>query len=413
MSSTTPQLGYPRARLSVRLRRIPTAGALPARAFLASRVLVLAAAVAGALTIPRRLDWGPFDPTHITTRLGALGNVLASASVRWDSIHYLAIAAHGYRHRPDAVFFPLYPLLIHALGFALGSQVLAAVTISAVSLFVALTLLHRLTAAELGPRAADVAVLLVAFAPLSLFFTAVYTESLCLALSLGCLYATRSGRPRLAAMLGGLAALTRVTGVLIVIPLAIMRLRSDRERRLRLAWVLAAPAGLAAYAAFLAARGLGALAPVLQQAGSEHLHRLTGPLDTLLLAARAALRGLESLGRFPVYDPSISGPFSGGAESVMLLAVLAIALAALIAAFRRLPLEYGAYAGATLLVCIASPVSAQPLQSLDRYTLTIFPLWMAAAAWIAERRLTRPVLGASAALLAFFSFQFATWAFIA
>ena len=76
----------------------------------------------------------------------------------------------------------------------------------------------------------------------------------------------------------------------------------------------------------------------------------------------------------------------------MLLAVLVIAVLALVVAFRRLPLAYGAYAGAALLVCIWSPVAGQPLKSLDRYTLTIFPLWMAAGAWMSERRPVRVTL---------------------
>jgi hypothetical protein len=115
----------------------------------------------------------------------------------------------------------------------------------------------------------------------------------------------------------------------------------------------------------------------------------------------------------PVYQPSIGGPFMPGAESILLLLVLAIALGALVAAFRRLPVAYGAYALAVLVVCTWSPVAGQPLKSVDRYTLTIFPLWMVAGAWVSERRLTRAVVVVSAGLLAFWTFQFATWAWVA
>ena len=69
-------------------------------------------------------------------------------------------------------------------------------------------------------------------------------------------------------------------------------------------------------------------------------------------------------------------------------------------AFRRLPFAYGTYALATLLVCIFSPVRGQPLKSFDRYTLAMFPLWMAAGAWVSERRRTRPIVLVSAVLLA-------------
>jgi hypothetical protein len=136
-------------------------------------------------------------------------------------------------------------------------------------------------------------------------------------------------------------------------------------------------------------------------------------LVTLVSAVQSAAAGLHSLSSQAIYQPSLGGPLSDGAESVVLLGVLALALVALVSAFRRLPIAYGTYALTTLLVCIWSPVTGQPLKSLDRYTLTIFPLWMAAGAWAAERRLTRAVVMVSAGLLAFWTFQFATWAWVA
>jgi predicted membrane-bound mannosyltransferase len=71
------------------------------------------------------------------------------------------------------------------------------------------------------------------------------------------------------------------------------------------------------------------------------------------------------------------------------------------------------YAALSLLICISSPVAGQPLKSLDRYVLVIFPLWMAAGAWVARRRLTRAAVIFSAALLAFYTYQFTTWAWVA
>jgi Mannosyltransferase (PIG-V) len=413
MSAAGAELAYPRSGVASRPGRAAAAVTLPVRALVASRLIILASGIAGALTVPRRLDWQAFDPTHLTTRLGALGDVLAAPAVRWDSIHYLAIAQHGYTRPSDAVFFPLYPLLIRALGLLVGSDVVAGVVISVVSTTAALIMLHRLTELELGRSAADSAVLLIAFAPLSFFFTAVYTEALFFALSLGSVYAARRERWWLAAILAGMAAVTRVTGVVLVIPLAIMRLRHTRRLERGLTSVLFVPAALAGYLAFTAAKGFGALAPVTEQAGATHQHLLTGPIDTIVLAVRAAFSGVASLASVPPYQPALSGPFSGGAESVVLLAVLAIGAAALVAACRRLPVAYGAFAATALLVSVSSPVAGQPLHSLDRYTLTIFPLWMAAGAWVAERRLTRSAVLVGAGLLAFFTFQFATWAFVA
>jgi hypothetical protein len=403
MSSTTPEVVAPRSVPGRRLVQAARTCPAPVAVFLASRLIVLVAAVAGALVLPRRDNWTLFDPAHLSVRLGAVGNVLGAAAVRWDSIHYLNIAARGYRHAADTVFFPLYPLLVRGLGFLTGSTVLAGAAISTASFAVALVVLHRLTRLELGERAADATVLLLAFAPVSLFFGALYTESLFLALSVGAMYCARRDRWWLAVALGALAALTRVTGVLLVLPLAIVW-----GRRRGLAWLASIPAAFAGYLAFIAAKGFGLLAPFVQE--SQYRRSMTGPAGTIVAALRAALAGLRS---HAVYAPSLGGPFSPGVESILLLAVLVIAALALLAVFRRLPLAYGVYAAAALLVCISSPVAGQPLKSVDRYALTIFPLWMAAAAWLSERRLTAKAVALSAVAMAFFAFQFASWAFIA
>jgi hypothetical protein len=414
MSATADAARLRQVSLPGRVLRALAGAPVPVRALVVSRLLVLGAGIAGTLAVPRRLGWWPAaDPARLTDRLGAVGNVLAAPVVRWDSIHYLGIAQLGYTSASSTVFFPLYPLLVRVLGFVLGSDPVAGVAISLGSFAIALALLHRLTALELGPRAADGTVLLLAFAPVSLFFSAVYTESLFLALSVGSLYAARQRRWKLACGLGALASATRVTGAGLVLPLALMYLRERRGLDRRAAWLLTVPAGLAAYLGYLALRGYGILAPFAGQTGAQHSHEMTGPLETLVSAVQAAAAGAHSVLTGPIYEPSLGGPFSGGAESIVLLAVLGIAVAALVAVIRRLPVHYGAYALATLLVCIWSPVAGQPLKSLDRYTLTIFPLWMAAGAWLSERRQVRLVVLVSAGLLAFWTFQFATWAWVA
>jgi hypothetical protein len=413
LSATSPELTCPRSSPGRRLVQTVRSCPVPVAAFLASRLIVLLAGVAGALVIPRRNDWTVFDPAHFSDRLGSLGNVLGAVAVRWDSIHYLTIAEHGYARATDTVFFPLYPLLIRAGGYLLGSTALAGAVVSSAAFTVALVVLHRLAALELGARAADATVLLLAFAPLSFFFSAVYTESLFLALSVGCLYAARRGRWRLSVALGPLGAVTRVTGIVLVLPLVILRIADRRGPDRGLVWVLSLPAAFAAYLAFVAAKGFGPLAPFLQETAKQYRRSMTGPPGTVVAALHAALSGLRTFGSTPAYAPSLGGPFSPGAESILLLGVLVLAAVALVAVFRRLPLAYGAYAAGALLVCISSPVAGQPLKSVDRYTLTIFPLWMAAAAWLSERRLTARTIVLSAGMLAFFAFQFATWAFIA
>jgi hypothetical protein len=234
-------------------------------------------------------------------------------------------------------------------------------------------------------------------------------------------YAARRERWALAAALGALAAGTRVTGVLLVAiallgparsRLKLSQLRADRRRL----WLALIPAGVISYLAFLTARGYGPLAPFRGESSAQYGRHFVGPLVAVWDALAAAVRGAVRIvtGSEPALLPhSLAGPFAPGAESIYLIAVLALAAFALVATFRRLPLAYGVYALLALLVALASPVAAQPLKSLDRYLLTIFPLWMAVGAWVAEKRLLWPVAAVSAALLAFFAMQFASWTFVA
>jgi hypothetical protein len=126
-----------------------------------------------------------FDPTGISTSFGSVGNVLAAPAVRGDAIWYERIAHAGYYTVAATRFFPLYPLLVHVGSWLTVSPTIAGVLISLIALLVALALIHRLAVLELGDRVANMTVELVAFGPLALFLSAVYTESLFLALSVG------------------------------------------------------------------------------------------------------------------------------------------------------------------------------------------------------------------------------------
>ena len=119
---------------------------------MAAATLQPAAGAAGELTV-WRAGWQSSDPSRISSSLGSVGNALGGSLVRWDSIHYLQIAAHGYTQFVNTSFFPLYPLLTAGLGGVVGSNVLAGVLISLAAFAVGLVLLHRLTSIELGQGA--------------------------------------------------------------------------------------------------------------------------------------------------------------------------------------------------------------------------------------------------------------------
>jgi hypothetical protein len=451
------------------------------RALWISRLLVWIAGIGAVATFGLVGKRAAFNPPHVTSGFGWLGDLLAAPAARWDAAWYLVIAHYGYRPELGAypavaartAFFPLYPLGIRGIATLGVPPVIAGVLLSLAALALALYGIHRLTALE-APRllrdhaggargddarwaggddaraadpaaracarardeeAARLAVLATALAPMACFFSAVYSESLYLALSVGVFWCARQGRWAWVGVLGALAGATRSAGLVLVVPVAILYLYGPREdrapdfapRRWRIVgiryrvrgealWLLALPLGLVAYLAYLALAGGSASEPFHAQQVWDR--QFAGPYVAVWDAARAAFEGarqLLSLQRRHVYYALSGGdPFVSAEHNLVLFGFLAAAIPAIVGVLRRLPLAYGAYVLAALALPLSYPVAAQPLMSIPRFLLVLFPLFMWLGAWLERRPRARPVLlGASALLLAFFAGQFATWHWVA
>ena len=383
-----------------------------------SRLVVWGAGLLGLLWLGRAAGTQQYDASGLTTPFSGFGNLLVAPSARWDSVWYLTIAQHGYGTadpHAQAAFYPLYPLLMRALGWVVGSPLVAGILVSLACFLGALVLLHRLAALELGAVDARGTVLLVAFFPTAFFFSAVYSESLFLLVSVGAFLAARNGRWAVAGALGGLAALTRNSGVLLLVPLAILFVQQERYGRRRQAlWLGLVPLGLALYLGWCAVALGDAFAPYHAQAlWLRHFE----PLGAVTGGVRAAWLGLRQLAHgspTPRYFTDNGGdPFLVAGDSLMLLGFLVFAVVACVGALRRLPLAYGAYAAVALAMTLSYPLDAQPLMSLPRYIVVLFPLQM----WLAQRAGRRGgvdrAVAVSAVLLGLFAAHFAHWGFVA
>lgn len=420
-------------RRAAALARDPAARVV-LRALVLSRVVVWAAGLFGALALGRRRGWAGFDPAHVTEPFGAVANALLAPAARWDSVWFLAVANHGYGgSSARTAFFPLYPLLAHAAGWLTGSALTGGLPVSLVAFAMGLGLVHRLAELELGRAAADRAVLLLACFPMSFFFSAVYSESLFLALSAGALLAARREHWALAGALGALGAATRSVGVVLVLPLLWIYLygpRAPGAPRARAGpawrprhplrpsglWLALVPAGLGAYMGWLWAAGVDPMTPFHAQ--EVWLREFAGPFGAVIDGAVAAFDGARQLlsgGRSPVYFHAAGGdPLAVGAQNLMLFGFLALALRALAGTLRRLPLAYGLWCVTALALPLSYPVGPQPLMSLPRFLLVLFPLFLWAGAWAGEgRRRFALLLGGELALLAVFTALFARWTFVA
>lgn len=326
---------------------------------------------------------------------------------RWDTVWYIDIARRGYAwHRPGVstsptAFFPLYPLLIRA-GVALThrSYLAVALAVSNLALLPALIYLWKLVAWERHNAAARRTVLYITVFPTALFFFAGYTESLYLLLTVASFYHLRRRDWLLAGVFGGLAAATRVTGVLLLVPLAYEYAR-DRNFTIRRMdwWVLSltlVPAGLAAFMIYLGHTVNDPLAFSHHQEGWQKI-----------FTWRLWAGFLETIRQIALVQPRAS---FFEAHNVLNGALGALSLVASVLAARRLPAAYGLFLLAFWVVTLSSPAMAGgypvPLVSLSRYVLTLFPLFIYLGILGTRRTINDSYLVPATALLSLLTVQF-------
>lgn len=331
-------------------------------------------------------------------------DLLFGTFAQWDAGWYLGVAEHGYTSRQSAAFFPLYPLVVRGLTAVVGSVAVAGVLVSLVSAGAAAVLVARLARPLLSERGARDSVLLLALYPVAFVFTSVYPEGLFLALAAGAFLAALQGRGWTAGMLAALAVATRPFGLALAAPLALLLRPRDRSPRelARPAPLLLLPVPLGLFAWHLD-RKLGD-ADVFLDAQSEYWQRHTptlGPLGGLREAIESAYHGAAQL---LLHLPRTGGGAYDRFDQIAVWFVLHLLLLGAAAwltwvAWRRLGAPYGLYSAALLVLALSSTSTWFPLQSLPRYLLADFPLFLALASLLERRpRARTAVLVAFAAV---------------
>jgi hypothetical protein len=213
-----------------------------------------------ALFLENNIPLAYHGPTYATDL------VLASLTGT-DAPYLLGIAAEGYHDAPvrdafrDWAFFPLYPLLVRVVSvLTLGNYAVAGVLVANLAFVGALAAVYALTIRYLDHDRAVRSLAFLTFAPGAVAFAMAYTDSLFLLLSVGAFLAAEHRRWALMALLYGLATLTRLQGILLGIPLAILIASADMPggwrtlagwKTPRLLWLAAGPAAFALFAAYL------------------------------------------------------------------------------------------------------------------------------------------------------------------
>lgn len=330
---------------------------------------------------------------------GGIAELSLGVWQRFDTLWYLRIAAQGYAPNDGStVYFPLYPLLIRLLGKVLfDNYLITALVISSLAYAGVLFCLYKLTEAQFGKASARRSTAYLAIFPTAFFFLAAYTESLFLFFTLAAFLCACRKRWWLAGFLGFLSCLTRLQGVILIAPLLYMYLR-DRGFRLsrldaRIVGLILIPLGTILYLGY---QYLVLGATPLVDTYQTHLYaQFVWPWDNVFATLQKIL------------SPE------GTLINVLNLVMTGIFIAMTVLCFRRLPAEYGIYMAVAMFVLMLRRTTLQPLVSMSRYVLVLFPVFMLWGRWGKNPRIQRLIIYPSVALLLYLSGQFAIWGWVA
>ncbi|MEI8143386.1 MAG: mannosyltransferase family protein [Candidatus Berkelbacteria bacterium] len=311
-----------------------------------------------------------------------------SLHARWDSVYYLDIAQHGYSvsqtsSLSNVVFFPLYPILIKLIAvFTSSDFILAGWIVSILSLIGAVFYLYKLIK-EFHPEVhPESAIFFLLIFPTAFFYNAVYTEALFLLVSIVTFYYAKKGNFALAGVIGLLASLTRITGVLLFIPILWEFIAKNGAKKL-FSWsvipILLIPLGTIAFFAY---------------------HYLAFGDFLLFLKVEGAWG--RSFGVNLTHLSMLSNPATVNLVLDLMFTVFAVICTIFV--FSRRWISYGLYMVATLAVAL----STGTMMSIGRYVLVLFPIFILIAS-VKNKNFEKGYILSSVLLLAMNIILFVNW----
>lgn len=319
----------------------------------------------------------------------------------WDAPHYLDIARNGYETTGDAanwiVFFPAYPYAVRFFDAITPGDLLAsAFVVSGIASVAAAVLLGVLVRNDTGDDArAHRAVWFLLIFPTAYFLHIPYTESLFLSLVLGAFVAARTGHWRTAGIVGALAALTRINGIILIPALAVEAYVQYRKHgKLDRSWLWIAFIGVGTLVYLGINQHVFGNAFHFQDVQASEWHKnFQDPISSI--------QGMHD--RLEAQTPALKQMLTQ--EFVF----LAIGFAAAVLTFIYGRASYGVWVLLNMLLF----ASTSWIQSTPRYVLTLFPIFLLLAMIGKRVWLSRLISAWSLMWMAWFTALFAlnSWAF--
>jgi len=372
----------------------------------------------------------------------------------WDARWFTGIALHGYAYKevlaphappyyPAAAFFPLYPLAIRLLTITGLNADAAATLIANAAFLAALYYLYRLIALDFPRVVAARALWLLALFPTALAFFAPYTESPYLLFAVLTFWNLRRRRWLAAGAFGALGALTRQTGLVLLLAYVVDSRQSTVDSK-------SAVNDRQPTGGSIDDARVGSQTPLRGGARISRVFYRLSTIDYRLITGAALMPG--AVAAHLVYLWRVTGnplmfvraqgtwhrrpalPWAGivatvqrwgwrattdlqRAHMALELGAVALFLALLAIGARRLRLSYTIYAGAVWLAALVSPAvgdaSKLPLMSSSRFALSVFPSFIVLALLLRRPGTYQAWLTASAMLLGFLAAFFVLGGWVA
>lgn len=140
---------------------------------------------------------------------------------KWDAKHYIALAEQGYEDYVEngqhlfLVFFPLYPWIVRMVDVVIGNWQVTCLLVSTLTFCVGSVYFYGFIKEEFGKEVGKGSYALLICYPFAFFFGGMMTESLFFCLISAGLFYCKRHKWWLVGVIGLLAALCRVQGILL------------------------------------------------------------------------------------------------------------------------------------------------------------------------------------------------------
>lgn len=305
----------------------------------------------------------------------AIANKPLNVWVAWDSVYYYDIARNGYSNAM-AMFFPLYSFLIFLIGGVLKKYILSGLLISWASIFIGLIYFYKLVKLDFDKDVAERSLFYLLIFPTAFFFLAYYTESLFFMLSMMSFYFARTQRWWLAGLFGFFTALTKLIGIalfpVLIFEYLIQRGFDIKKIKLNILSILLVPGGLLTYMIYLYYKFGN---PLAFQAAYKLAWRERSILQPNLLIT--LVNGLKELffSVVNIFNENVLNHIKEGSVhkfTFVFFTLIAIGLLGIGYQKYKIRTSYILYG----VFLIAMPLFSGTFDSMNRYVLVIFPIFI-------------------------------------